>query len=107
MPRLTIPAGSVKGEKHCTEVVIIDDYLKEDRESFSVEATVLSPTTVNVGSCTVQSSTGSVEVIIIDDDGTYSSTLLYFIYVYINVLSSLYLHTCRASYPGRGVQEQV
>ena len=64
---LTIPAGSIEGGKHCIEVAIIDDYLKEGRESFSVEATVSSPTTAGIGRS--KSSTGSIEVIIIDDDG--------------------------------------
>lgn len=69
MALLTVPAGSIRGEKHCIEVAIIDDYLKEGRESFSVEATVLSPPSVRIGSNRAQSSTNSVEVIIIDDDG--------------------------------------
>ena len=67
MTSLTIPAGSIEGEKHCIEVAIINDYLREGRESFSVEATVSSPTTAGIGR--LKSSTGSIEVIIIDDDG--------------------------------------
>ena len=40
----TIPAKSIRGEKHFTGVTITNDYLKEGRESFSVEATFLPPT---------------------------------------------------------------
>lgn len=64
---LTIPSGSVRG----IEVAIVDDYLKEGRESFSVEAALLSPVSANIGSSRAQSSTSSVEVIIVDDDGKY------------------------------------
>ena len=63
---LTIPTGSIKGEKHCIEVAIIDDNLREGRESFSVEATVSCPTAAAIGRS--NGSTGSIEVIIIDDD---------------------------------------
>lgn len=66
---LKTPAGSIRGAKYCIEVGVIEDYLKEGRESFSVEATLLSPPSARIGSNGAQSSTASVEVIIIDNDG--------------------------------------
>lgn len=66
---LTVPEGSVRGTKFCTKVDIFDEYLKEGRESFSIEVSSMSNLTVTFGSGRGDSSSGSVEVIIIDDDG--------------------------------------
>ena len=66
---LTFPAGSVKGRKRCTEITILNDYLREGREAFSIEAVSTSSLQVTFGSGRAGSSNVSVEVIIIDDDG--------------------------------------
>ncbi|CAI8026577.1 hypothetical protein GBAR_LOCUS15261, partial [Geodia barretti] len=65
---LTFPAGSVKGRKRCTEITILNDYLREGREAFSIEAVSTSSLQVTFGSGRAGSSSVSVEVIIIDDD---------------------------------------
>lgn len=69
---LTIPAESVRGAKHCIDVNVIDDYLKEGRESFSIEvSSVTTNSTIEFGNSRSHITVGSVEVIIIDDDGKY------------------------------------
>ena len=67
---LTFPAGSIRGERYCITVSVVDDYLMEGRESFSVEAAPFSTTPAAIGN---NRALGSIEVIVIDDDGRYRS----------------------------------
>ena len=72
---LKFPVGSVKGTKSCTEVTIYNDYLREGRETFSIEAVSTAALPVTFGSGRVGSLSVSVEVIIIDDDGKHQSKM--------------------------------
>ena len=65
---VVFPVGSHKHDKQCVTVPIIDDCLIELQESFSMTASILSPSTANIGGA-VKSSSRSIEVKIVDNDG--------------------------------------
>jgi len=64
---VVFPVGSHKHDKQCVTVPIIDDCLVESEESFSMTASILSPSTANIGG-DAESSSKSIEVKIVDND---------------------------------------
>ena len=65
---VTFPVGSSKWDRQCVNISIIDNDIINSDKSFSVKAVVVSPGSAKFGG-PVQSNTGSIEIIIKDDDG--------------------------------------
>lgn len=65
---VVFPVGSRKLDKQCIAVPLIDDCLVEAQESFSMTASILSPSSANIGG-DAKSSSRSIEVIVVDNDG--------------------------------------
>lgn len=66
---LSFPTGSVKGSRRCFNITITNDLLVEEQEMFSVNVRVDDAEAAQFGGA-LNSSTGSVAVNIIDNDGT-------------------------------------
>ena len=66
---LVFPLGSNRRHKLCANVAIINNEKINSNRSLSLKAAILSPNSASFGG-SAQSSSGVVEAVIIDDDGT-------------------------------------
>ena len=65
---LTFPVGSIKWSTQCANVSIINNNDENFDRSLGLRASVISPSAAKFGG-EAQSSTGTIEAIIVDDDG--------------------------------------
>ena len=72
---LVFPLGSDRRHKLCANVTIINDEEMSSNRSLSLRAAILSPSSASFGG-SAQSSSGVLEAVIIDDDGTDQSLFL-------------------------------
>ena len=69
---LIFPLGSDRRHKLCATISITNNEEMNSNRSFTVKAAILSPSSASFGG-SAQSSSGVLEAVIIDDDGTPDS----------------------------------